>query len=295
EHALELVSNLDVRNQIIATVPPEELVANPACLAVVVSEIKIVSGLMGSRIKKKMQLDAGHIAQNIQLQAATMGLGTSTILFFDVNLVRRLCKLQVVVEPVYIVAVGYPDVEPQQKNEQVKEIAKTKTAVLITASKDYRDEELILTKNMLEQAGVRTFIASSRVGVITGMLGGKAEASVFINALNVGDYDAVVFIGGTGAKEYFNSSIAFQIARQAKDMNKVLGAICMAPTILANAGVINGLKVTGFPTEQVQIQKGGAVYTGNPLELDGKVITAIGPAASQIFAKAILDAIVEQK
>ncbi|MHC4635981.1 MAG: DJ-1/PfpI family protein [Planctomycetota bacterium] len=296
EHSLESVSELDIRERVVSTALPEEKITDPACLIIVISEIQKMPGFKGSRVRKMTQLKAGHIAQNIQLQAVTLGLGSSTISFFDVNIVRRLCRLQNVSEPVYIIGVGYPSAEKKgDKIERIREIGRTKTAVLIVPHKNYRDEELILTKGMLDQAAVRTFVASSRVGTITGMLGGKAEASVFLNVLNVADYDAVIFIGGSGAKEYFQNPTALEIARQAKNMNKVIGAICMAPTILANAGIVNGLRVTGYPTEQEQIRKGGAVYTGNPLERDGQIITAIGPAASRVFANALVEALVEEK
>jgi len=64
-----------------------------------------------------------------------------------------------------------------------------------------------------------------------------------ISKINIDNYDAVVFVGGGGATEYFNDSIAHKIVKESIAKGKVLAAICIAPNILANAGVLKGKKI----------------------------------------------------
>jgi len=169
--------------------------------------------------------------------------------------------------------------------------AKAKRVVLIIPSENFRDEELFETKKALEKAAVETVIASTRTGIIKGMLAGKAEAAILVSDLKVDDYDAVVFIGGSGAKEYFDSEVARDIARQAADKKKVLAAICIAPAVLANAGLLDGVRATSFASERTRLQKAGARYTGADVERDGLVITASGPKAAKQFGKTITEAL----
>ena len=164
-----------------------------------------------------------------------------------------------------------------------------KKILMIIAPENFRDEELFETKQALNNARVETVIASTRTGIVTGMLGGRAEATVLLNNLRVDDYDAIIFVGGSGAKEYFNSRVALNIAREAVDKRKVLAAICIAPTVLANAGVLVGVRATSFLSERAKLQKAGAQYTGAPVERDGLIITASGPMASTQFGRAIAD------
>jgi len=110
----------------------------------------------------------------------------------------------------------------------------------------------------------------------------------------VDDFDAIIFIGGVGAREYFNNGVAFDIAREAADKGKILAAICIAPSVLANAGVLNGVRVTSFPSERPRLQRAGAIYTGAAVERDGPIITGIGPEAARLFGEAVADAILSR-
>ena len=126
------------------------------------------------------------------------------------------------------------------------------------------------------------------------MLGGKANATITINQVIVENYDAVIFIGGSGAQQYYDNSVALDIARQAADKKKILAAICIAPAILANAGLLDGVKATSFASEQARLKKANAKYTGAPVEQDGLIITGSGPAAAKQFGRTIAKALTEK-
>ncbi|MDD5086856.1 MAG: DJ-1/PfpI family protein, partial [Candidatus Nanoarchaeia archaeon] len=72
------------------------------------------------------------------------------------------------------------------------------------------------------------------------------------------------------------------------ESGKITAAICIAPVILANAGVLDGKKATVFPSGKDDIMVRGADYTGEQVTQDGKVITANGPAAARSFGEAIV-------
>ncbi|MHC4062693.1 MAG: DJ-1/PfpI family protein, partial [Planctomycetota bacterium] len=72
---------------------------------------------------------------------------------------------------------------------------------------------------------------------------------------------------------------------------KVLAAICIAPVVLANAGLLNGVRATSFLSERETLQVAGAEFTGAPVERDGLIITASDPSAANLFGRAIADAL----
>lgn len=163
-------------------------------------------------------------------------------------------------------------------------------ALLIIAPKDFRDEELFHTREVLEKAGIETKIASTKRGEAKGMLGGKAVAELSIEEVNVGDYDAVIFIGGSGSSTYFSNKRALAIAREAFSAGKVIGAICIAPVILANSGILKDRRATVWDGDFVKmLEAGGAKYTGKNVETDGKIVTANGPHAAKEFGKKIVE------
>ena len=162
---------------------------------------------------------------------------------------------------------------------------------MIIAPRNFRDEELFYTKEELESSGNSVTIASTTTDKATGVLGRTAKPDTTINDINIDDYDAVVFVGGVGSSIYFNNQKAHEIARDAYDKGKVIGAICIAPSTLANAGLLKGKKVTSYPSEERNLRSKGAVYTGNSVEKDGNIITADGPSSARNFGRMIANSL----
>ena len=127
-----------------------------------------------------------------------------------------------------------------------------------------------------ELAGVQVMVASTRLGQLTGMLGGSIRADLLLNQAKADDFNAIVFIGGVDTMIYVNNSIALNLARQATTKRKVLAAIGTAPSILAGAGLLRGVRSTAYLSEQDRMVQAGAIYTGNPVEKDDLIVTATG-------------------
>ncbi len=299
QHALEEISTTDVRRRL-ATAAAQKEIADAPCDIIIAGDVNKLRPKYAQKARRFAMLEAGHIAQNILLEAVSLQLAAVPIGAFEAKNVATTCNLPTALEPFYIICVGYPPQSPlvpeikepnKQKETSEMNAAGTKRVVLIVPSENFRDEELFNTQNALAGIKAQTTIASSKMGTIRGMLGGKAEAEILIDNVAVDDYDAVVFIGGSGAREYFNNKTALNITEQTKEKGKILAAICIAPTILANAGVLKGVKATSFPSEQGVLKKAGAVFTGADVEKDGLIITGSGPKASEKFGKTIAEAL----
>jgi protease I len=162
-----------------------------------------------------------------------------------------------------------------------------KRVVMIIASHDFRDEEFAEPFTLLKQAGASVTVASSQRQTATGMLGKQVVPDLLIADVRMTNYDAIIFVGGGGAEEYFANPVAHQIAQQTVKEGKLLCAICVAPAILANAGVLKGKRATCFPSVAPALRKAGATVVAEGVVQDGQLITADGPQSAAAFARTV--------
>jgi protease I len=161
--------------------------------------------------------------------------------------------------------------------------------LMVIAPEVFRDEEYAHPKAVLEARGATVTTASTVPGVCHGKLGMTAEATLGIADASAADYDAIVFVGGGGAQVFFDDPHAHALARSSVEQGRVLAAICIAPSILARAGLLDGMRVTAFPSQHDDVVAHGGHWTGAPVEIDGAIITADGPDSAQAFGVAIGD------
>jgi protease I len=159
--------------------------------------------------------------------------------------------------------------------------------LMIIAPERFRDEELFVTKEELEKDGHETVIASIVKGICPGSRGGFATATLTLNEVQTEDYEAVVFVGGGGSKIYFANEEVLRIAKEMYKRKLVVAAICLAPVILANAGVLKGKNATVAGTEAKTIESKGAKYMGPGVTVDGNIVTGNAPKSSRLFGQKI--------
>jgi len=170
-------------------------------------------------------------------------------------------------------------------------VAKMKKVVMIIAQDGFRDEELLEPKEILEKNGIEVKVASTSLSQAKGMLGAKVKPDILVSDINVRDFDAVIFVGGIGASQYWDDPIAHQLTLEAVNSNRIVAAICIAPVTLAKAGVLKGKRATVWSSEAGQLKAEGAKYTARPVEKDGNIITGSGPTAAREFAEEIVKAL----
>lgn len=163
-----------------------------------------------------------------------------------------------------------------------------KNILMIIPPERFRDEELFVTKEELEKAGHKITIASTKAGVCPGSRGGFAVSELDIKEIDTSIYNAVVFVGGGGSKLLFRNENAITIAREMFKKGKIVAAICLAPVILANAGILKGFRATVAGTESKAIEAAGAIYTGPGVTVDKNIVTGNAPKSSELFGHSIV-------
>lgn len=181
----------------------------------------------------------------------------------------------------------------EAESQEVEKSLTGKKVVLIIAPQNFRDEELIEPQDVLIEKGALVKVACASLEVSKGMLGVQVKPDMLISDIQPEEWDAIILVGGTGASAYWEDSTVHLLLNRAVTQNKIVGAICIAPVTLANAGILSGKKATVYPSEEGKLKDKGAEFTGNSVERDGKVITANGPAAARDFGNAIAQALEE--
>jgi len=172
-----------------------------------------------------------------------------------------------------------------------------KKILMIVAFRDFKDEEYFIPREILEKAGAEITVASDKKGVAYGVAGGEANVGLTINEVEGDDFDAIIFIGGGGAQKYIENVDCHRVAWEAVAGERVLAAICIAPAILARAGVLKGKRATVWssPMEKTAIkmlEENGARYQNQDVVVDGKIITANGPWAAEEFGRKIIEKLI---
>ncbi len=160
---------------------------------------------------------------------------------------------------------------------------------MVIAERVFRDEEYQTPKAILEAAGIRVTTASTTTQTAVGKLGLEVKPDMLVADIDAEDFDALVFVGGGGAEQYFDDPQAHSLAKQFHEEHKLLAAICIAPVILANAGLLQGQLATVFPDGEEALTAGGAQYTGRAVEAVGNIVTANGPDAAEAFARQLVE------
>jgi len=163
-----------------------------------------------------------------------------------------------------------------------------KKVVMVIAKNKFRDEEYLEPRKILKDAGAAITVASSSLNESVGMQGLKVKPDVLIGDVKEEDFNGIVFVGGGGAKEYFDSPVAHKLARSFFDHGKLTSAICIAPAVLANAGLLKGKKATAFPSSLPILKAKGAILSSDNAVVDGSIVTAVGPEAGKKFGQELV-------
>ena len=169
----------------------------------------------------------------------------------------------------------------------------SKKAVFIIAQNNFRDEELLVPKEILVKNGITVKVAAKIKSKAIGKLGAEIQPDLALIEVKADDFEAIIFVGGSGASQYFDDISALNLARDFFGAKKITAGICIGPSILANAGVLMGKTATAFPSQEDNLKNKGADYTGMAVEIDGRVITGKDPNAAKEFGEKLVNLLTE--
>jgi protease I len=163
--------------------------------------------------------------------------------------------------------------------------------ILIITGDAGESYETLYAKHRLMEAGYVPVIASTRTGPLNLVMhdfepgwdtyverpGYKLSADLTFKEAKVGDYVAVLLIGGR-APEYLRlDAKVLQAVRHFATAKKPIAAICHAAQILAAAGIVQGRKISCYPAVSPDVTIAGGTFIEVAMDqavADGNLITA---------------------
>ncbi|MFY7744148.1 MAG: type 1 glutamine amidotransferase domain-containing protein [Erythrobacter sp.] len=168
--------------------------------------------------------------------------------------------------------------------------------VLIIATDGFEQSELTEPKRLLEEAGAQVTVASLKSGEIRGWdqkdWGTSVAVDCTIGDVSADDYDALLLPGGQMNPDILRTERSVIDAVLAFDAaEKPIAAICHAPWLLAEADLIDGRTVTGWPSIRTDLANAGADVVDEEVVVDGNLITSRKPGDIPAFTEALMAAL----
>lgn len=163
-------------------------------------------------------------------------------------------------------------------------------SVLVPLAQGCEELEAVTVVDLLRRAGIRV--------VTAGLDDQPVRASrgvVLIPDTTLGDalgqeFDMIVLPGGQpGATHLGQDERVTGLLQQMARAGKYTAAICAAPGVLAQCGLLEGRRATGFPGTLEAGNVPGLDYVDDPVVIDGKVITSRGPGTAMDFALQLIE------
>lgn len=161
--------------------------------------------------------------------------------------------------------------------------------IFVFLATGFEEIEALAPVDILRRAGLNVqTISVMDEQIVSGAHGVPVMADKMFAEINPEDAEMILLPGGlpgaTNLDEHQGlSELIMNFAASAKP----LAAICAAPLVLGNRGLLEGRKATCYPGFEAYLK--GAEYTANMVEVDGNFITGKGPGAALEFAFAIVE------
>jgi len=156
---------------------------------------------------------------------------------------------------------------------------------LVFLASGFEEIETVTIVDVLRRAGVDVTVAGLTPNFVEGAHGINIVPDKTIDDVAVEDFDAVVVPGGNpGYKNLRNDPRVIDIIKKAFNSNKLVAAICAAPAVISDAGVLEGKACTIYPGMEDELRKGGGKPKMDMVVVDGNIITSRGPATALPFA-----------
>lgn len=160
--------------------------------------------------------------------------------------------------------------------------------VLAVIFDGFEEEEAVAPFALLRRANIDLTIASDKETVIGNHNIALTNISLLKN-INYKEYDCLLLPGGPHYKRLLVDGYVHELIRYFMDNNKVLAAICAAPTIVGKLGYLKDKKYTCFTCMDEDF---GGTYIDEKVVVDGNLITARSVASAILFAYAIIEKLI---
>src|SRR4051794_9163998 len=170
--------------------------------------------------------------------------------------------------------------------------------IAILATHGFEQKELEIPRDKLKAAGATVHVVSPEKGQIKGWnmkdWGELVAVDKTLDQVSADDYDAIVLPGGQINPDLLRvNQQALKLIRAFADQKKVVAAVCHAPWLLIETGIIKGRKATSYHSIKTDVINAGAKWEDSKVVTDQGIITSRNPGDLEAFSRKIIEEIAE--
>lgn len=165
--------------------------------------------------------------------------------------------------------------------------------VLIPLAQGFEELEAVTIIDLLRRAQIEVVTAGLEPGPVTGSRQTVLIPDSTLDAESARTFDMVVLPGGLPGADHLDADprVHELLERQVKD-GRLAAAICAAPKVLANAGILDGRSATGYPGTLSSLDFPRVRVLDEPVVVDSGVVTSRGPGTAMDFALSLIELLV---
>lgn len=170
--------------------------------------------------------------------------------------------------------------------------------IAIVATDGYEQSELEVPLARLKEAGAEVHVVSLKPGVIKGWHHGDWSRTVdvdkVVSEVSVKDYEAIVLPGGQINPDLLRAEAdVIKLIRAFWEQQKVVAAICHAPWLLVEAGLVKGRNVTSYHSMKTDVINAGGIWHDQDVVTDQGLVTSRKPSDLEAFCQKIAEEVAE--
>lgn len=170
--------------------------------------------------------------------------------------------------------------------------------IAILATHGFEQSELEVPRDRLRESGATVHVVSPEAGEIKGWdkkdWGRPVKVDVALADAKADDYDAIVLPGGQINPDVLRlEPRALDLIRSFYDGKKVVAAVCHAPWLLIDTGIIEGRKATSYASIKADLVNAGALWEDAEVVTDHGIVTSRNPGDLEAFSAKIIEEVLE--
>lgn len=158
--------------------------------------------------------------------------------------------------------------------------------IIAFVADNFEDCELIYPYYRLQEEGHEVILVGEEKTTYHGKKGDSMTAEKTYDEIDMKDYDGLVIAGGFMPDKIRSHEGAVRITKEAMDKNLPVAAICHGPSMLVEADVLKGRKVTSVANVKTDLINAGADYSEEKVVVDDNLVTAQRPPQLPEWMKA---------